>query len=54
LYLCNTPSFLTDRSNWSSLSLSSTSFQNLSYASDLLPEMSKSQHHTKLCSKCRS
>ena len=44
--------FSHDRSNWSSPSFSSTTFQNLPGISDLLPEASKFQHHTKPCSKC--
>ena len=44
--------FSHDRSNWTSPSFSSTTFQNFPGISDLLSEMSKVQHHTKLCSKC--
>jgi len=44
--------FSHDRSNWSSPSFTSTTFQNFPVISDLFSEMSKSQHHTKLCSKC--
>ena len=44
--------FSHDWSNWSSPSFSSTTFQNLTGVSDLLPETSKFQHHKKLCSKC--
>jgi len=52
-----TTSFLTrfrfshSRSNWSSC-FSITTFQNFASISDLLSEMSKIQHRTKLCSKC--
>ena len=35
-------------------SFSSTSFQNFLSISDLIPEVSKFQHHKKLCSKLRS
>ena len=44
--------FSHDRSNWSSPPFSSTTFQNFPGISDLLPEASKFQHHTKPCSKC--
>ena len=44
--------FSCDRSNWSSPSFSSNTFQNFPAVSDLLPEASKFQHHIKLCSKC--
>jgi hypothetical protein len=40
-----------DRSNWSSPSFSSTTFQNFPGIYDILPEVSKFQHHTRLCSK---
>ena len=46
--------FSHDRSKWSSPSFSSTTFRNFPGTSDLLSEGSKSQHHTKLCSKCDS
>ena len=46
--------FSHDRSNWSSPSFSSTTFQNFPGVSDLLPEASKFQHHIKLCSKCKT
>ena len=41
-----------DQSNWSSPSLSSTTFQNFPGVSDLLSEVSKFQRHTKLYTKC--
>ena len=44
--------FSHDRSNWSSPSFSSITFQNFPGISDLLPEASKFQYHTKLRSKC--
>ena len=44
--------FSHDRSNWSSPSFSSTTFQNFPGISDQLPKASKFQHHTKPCSKC--
>ena len=44
--------FSHDRSNWSSPSFSSTTFQNFQDISDLFSEVSKFRHHTKLCSKC--
>ena len=40
-----------ERSNISSPSFSSTTFQNFPGTSDLLSEVSKFQHHTKLCTK---
>ena len=40
-----------DRSDWSSPAFSSTTFQNLPGISDLLSELSKMQHRTKLRSK---
>ena len=40
------------QSSWSSLSFSSTTFQNLPCISDLFSEASKFQHHKKLCSRC--
>ena len=51
LTLNNTSSFLKWWSNWSFSSFSSTTFQNFSGVSDLLPEASNFQHHVKLCSK---
>jgi len=51
-FLFLTLHFSHDRSNWSSPSFSSTTFQNTPGVSDLLPEASKFQHHTKPCSKC--
>ena len=49
LTLSNTSSFLT----WSvQLIFSSSTFRNFPCFSDLLPEASKFQHHTKPCSKC--
>jgi len=53
LILCNTSSYLTWSSNWSP-SFCSTAFQNFPGISDLLSEVSKFQHHTKLCSKCNT
>jgi len=44
--------FSHDQSNWSSLSFSSTMFQNHPGISNLLSEVSKFQHQTNLCSKC--
>jgi hypothetical protein len=41
--------FSQDRSNWSSPSLSSTTFQNFTGISDLLSEVSNFQHHTYNC-----
>jgi hypothetical protein len=57
IFLSSLPSvsllnFSHDRSNWSSLSFSSTTFQNFPGVSDLLPEAPKFQHHTQPCSKC--
>jgi hypothetical protein len=43
--------FSHDRSNWSSPFFSSTTFQNFPDTSDLLSEVFKFQHHTKLRSK---
>jgi hypothetical protein len=40
------------RSNWSSPSFSSTTMQNFPGIYDLLSEVSKFQHRTRLCSKC--
>jgi len=40
-----------DRSNWYSPSFCSTTFQNFIDISDLFSEVSKFQHHAKLCSK---
>ena len=48
LTLINTSPFSHDRSNWSSPSFSSTTFQNFSGVSDLLPGASKFQHRTLL------
>ena len=45
--------FSHDRPKWSSPSFSSTTIQNFQEAADLLHQVFKSQHHTKLCSKCR-
>ena len=42
--------FSHDRSNWSSLSFTSTTFQNFPSISDPLSEVSKFQYHKKLCS----
>ena len=47
--LCNTSSFLNDRSNWSTPSFCSTTFQIFFY---LFFEVSEFHHHTMLCSKC--
>ena len=44
------PQFSHDRSNWSSPSFSSTTFQNLPHISDLLSGMSKFQQHIMPCS----
>ena len=44
--------FSLDRSIWSSLSLSSTTFQNVPNFYDQLTEACHWQHHTCLCSKC--
>jgi hypothetical protein len=44
--------FSHDRSNWSSPSFSSTTFQNFPDIYDLFSEVSKFRHHTKPCSKC--
>jgi hypothetical protein len=46
------PYFSYERSNWSSPSFSNARFQNFPRISDLLSEVSKFQHHIKLCSKC--
>ena len=46
------PHFSRDRSNWSSPSFSSTTFENFPGISDLLFEVSSFQHHKMLCSKC--
>ena len=43
--------FSCDRSNWSSSSFSSTTSHTFPGISDLLSEMPKFQHHTKLCFK---
>jgi len=48
--LCLILHFLHDRSNWSSSSFSSIMFQNIRGIYDLFSEVSKFQHHTKLCS----
>jgi len=52
LTLCSTSHFSHDRSNWSSPSLYSTTFQNSPGISDLLSAVSKFQHLIKLCSMC--
>jgi len=44
--------FSQDRSNWSSPPFSVTTFENFPDISDLLSDLSKFQHHTKLCSRC--
>ena len=44
--------FSQDRSDWSSPSFFSTTFQNFSGISDLFSVVSTFQRHTKLCSKC--
>ena len=44
--------FSHDQSNWSSLSFSSTTFQNYPGISDRVSGVPKFQHHTKLYSKC--
>ena len=49
--LCQTLHFSHYRSNCSSPSFSSTTFQNIPGISDILFEVSKFQHHPKLCSK---
>ena len=46
--------FSHDLSNWSSLSSSSTTFQNFQGISDLFYEVSEFQHHTKVHSKCNT
>jgi len=46
--------FLRDRSNWSSPSFSSTTFQDFLGISDLLSEESKFRFRTKLYSKCNT
>ena len=46
--------FQHDRSNWSSPSFSTTTFQNFPGISHLLSEVSKFQHSTKLCPKFSS
>ena len=46
------PHFSHDRSNWSSPSFSSTTFQHFPGISGLLLEVSKFQQHTKLCFSC--
>jgi len=46
--------FSHDRSNWYSPSFCSTTFHNLPGISILLSEISKFQHHRKLCSKGRN
>jgi hypothetical protein len=51
LTLCNTSSFSHNWSIWCSPSFSNTTSQNFPGISDPLSEVSKSQHHTKLCSK---
>ena len=49
--LCNTSSFLTRSVQ---VIFSSTTFQNFSGISDLLSDVPNFQHHTMLCSKCRT
>ena len=51
IFYSNTLHFSHVWANWSSPYFSSTTFQNLPAVSDLLPEASKFQHHTNLCSK---
>jgi len=51
LTLCDTY-FSHDRSHYSSPSFYSTKFQNFPGISDMPCEVSKFQHHTKLCCKC--
>jgi len=46
--------FSHDQPNWSSPPFSNTTFQNLQGVSDLLFEVSKFKHHTRLCSKCNN
>jgi len=46
---CNSASFFTQVVQ---LILSSTTFQNFPRISDLISDVCKFQHHTKLCSKC--
>ena len=41
-------------SSWSSPSFSSTTFENFSVVSDLISEVSKFQHHSKVCSTFRT
>ena len=43
-----------DRSKWFFPSFSSITFQKFQGVSDLLTEVSSSQHHTKLCPKCNT
>jgi hypothetical protein len=51
IWLFLTRHFSRGRSNWSSPSFYSTTFQNFPGISELLSEVSKFQHHTQLCSK---
>jgi hypothetical protein len=51
--LCAIPHFSYSRSNWFSPSFSTT-FQNFRGIFDLLSQLPKFEHHTKLCSKCSS
>jgi len=52
LTLCNTSSFSHNHCNWSSQSFSNIIFQTFEGIFSLLFELSKFQHHTKLCFKC--
>jgi hypothetical protein len=52
LTVCKTSSFSTGSVQISFPSFSSTTLQNSPDISDLIFEVSKFQHHTKLCSKC--